>query len=452
MTPLSARPETGSGSPTGPGADPPADSGAGSGTATGASGARRPIAAVALCGLVLAMSGPGQTAGMSVLIDHFIRDLDVSRSAVSTAYMIGTLCGAAALPWIGRAVDRFGVRPVLAAVALVFGCFLTLLSLVEGIVGLTVAFVGARALGQGGMTLVATTAVAIAVTRKRGTAIGATTALGTAGISLVPVATERIIAELGWRAAVFGEALAVWVIVLPIAVWGLRGARASDGGTGAQDADGGGAAETAWPLRAIMRTSMFWIITGAVACSGLVTTAVFFHQVSVLGEQGLTPAQAAANFLPQTAAGLLASFGFSAATDRFSPKLLIMGCMAMQTAALCMLPVVGPGLTAVTYGMALGAGAAGARSVEAAAFPYYYGTASLGTLRGLTQSVAVSSTAVAPLLLSLGRDLAGSYLPPVLALAVLPALIAVAAPFARRPRRRQGASADDPGGSAAEEG
>ncbi|MUL42582.1 MFS transporter [Streptomonospora sp. PA3] len=372
---------------------------------------------------------------MSVLIDHFIADLEVSRSAVSTAYLVGTLCGALALPWIGRAVDRFGVRPVLAGIALSFGAFLTLLSLVEGIVGLTVAFVGARAMGQGGMTLVATTAVAIAVTRKRGTAIGLTTAAGTAGISLVPVAAERVIAEFGWRAAVLGEAAVVWAVVLPIAIWGLRGVRGGRGDAKAGAGDGGGAGGEAWPLRSIVRTSMFWLITGAVACSGLVTTAMFFHQISILGEQGLTPTQAAANFLPQTVAGLLAAFAFSAATDRFSPKLLIMACMAVQAAALCMLPIVGPGPTAVVYGMALGAGASGARSVEAAAFPYYYGTASLGTLRGLTQSVAVSSTAVAPLLLSLGHDLADSYVPAAFALAVLPAAVALAAPFARRPRR-----------------
>nr|WP_131102128.1 MFS transporter [Streptomonospora litoralis] len=400
---------------------------------------------------------------MSVLIDHFIADLGVSRSAVSTAYLIGTLGGAFALPWIGRAVDRFGVRPVLAGVALTFGAFLTLLSLVQGIVGLTVAFVGARAMGQGGMTLVATTAVAIAVTRKRGTAIGITTAAGTAGISLVPVLAERVIAEFGWRTAVFGEALVVWAVVLPIAVWGLRGVRggreaakeqpegagSDEGGDGsAQD---GGASEPAWPLRAIVRTSMFWLITSAVACSGLVTTAVFFHQIAILGEQGLTPTQAAANFLPQTVAGLLASFAFSSATDRFPPKLLILLCMLMQVAGLCMLPFVGPGATAVAYGMTLGAAAAGARSVEAAAFPYYYGTASLGTLRGFTQSVAVSSTAVAPLLLSLGHDVADSYLPAVYALAVLPALIALAAPFARRPHRAgETAEAGEPEKPAAE--
>ncbi|NYE45340.1 MFS family permease [Spinactinospora alkalitolerans] len=388
-----------------------------------------------MSGVVLALSGPGQTAGISVFVDHIIADLDVSRSAVSLAYMVGTLCGAFALPWIGRAVDRFGVRRVLALVALAFGAFLSLLASVQELVGLTVGFVGARAMGQGGMTMIATTAVGIAVTRRRGTALGITTAAGTAGISLFPLLSERVITEIGWRHTFLAEAGLIWIVVLPIAWWGMRGVRRVPEEGERSGADGHGPAEaTAWPLRSIVRTSMFWAISSAVACSGLVTTAVFFHQVSVLGEQGLTPTEAAANFLPQTLAGLLASLLFSAATDRFSPKLLISGAMAVHAVTLVLLPLVSPGVTAMAYGATLGAAAAGARGVEAAAFPYYYGTASLGTLRGLTQSIAVASTAVGPLLLSLGHDLTGSYEPVVVLLAALPAAIAVAAPFARRPQ------------------
>ncbi|WP_046471736.1 MFS transporter [Allosalinactinospora lopnorensis] len=383
---------------------------------------------------VLALSGPGQTVGISVFVDHIIADLEISRSAVSTAYLIGTLGGAVALPWIGRAVDRLGARPVLALVALMFGTFLTLLGVVQELVGLTVAFVGVRAMGQGGMTLVATTTVAIAVTRKRGTMLGITTAVGTAGISMFPLAADRFVAAFGWRSTILAEAGLIWLVVLPIALWGMRRVRRS---TDTEESGTGESPEgAAWPLREVVRTSMFWVVCSAVACSGLVGTAVFFHQISVLGEQGLTSAQAAANFLPQTVAGLLASFLFSAATDRFSPKLLIFLAMVMHVGALAMLPFVAPGVTAVSYGVALGAAGAGARAVEAAAFPYYYGTASLGALRGVTQSVAVASTAIAPLLLSLGYDIAGSYQQPVLALAVLPAVIAVAAPFAAIPRRR----------------
>lgn len=390
-----------------------------------------------MTGVVLALSGPGQTAGMSVFVDPIIADLDVSRSAVSTAYMIGTLAGAVALPWIGRAVDRFGVRVVLSAVAAAFAVFLVLLAVAQGLVGLTVGFVGARAMGQGGMTMIATTAVAIGVTRNRGTAVGVTTAVGTAGISLFPLATERLIAAVGWREAFVAEAALIAVVVLPIALWGLRGLGGARGAGDGEPGEDGGAAE-AWPLRAIVRTSMFWVVSSAVAISGLVTTAVFFHQVSVLGEQGLTPVEAAANFLPQTLAGLLASLAFASATDRFPPKLLICGSMTVTAATLALLPLVGPGWTAMAYGASLGAAAAGARAVEAAAFPFYYGTASLGSLRGLTQSIAVGSTAVGPLLLSAGHDAFGSYAPVVLMLAVLPALVALAAPFARTPSRPAG--------------
>ena len=46
---------------------------------------------VGLASITGAMTGPGQTIGVSVFIDHFIGDLGVSRSEVSTTYLIGTL-------------------------------------------------------------------------------------------------------------------------------------------------------------------------------------------------------------------------------------------------------------------------------------------------------------------------------------------------------------------------
>ncbi|WP_191271616.1 MFS transporter [Nocardiopsis terrae] len=385
--------------------------------------------------MVLALSGPGQTAGIAVFVDHVIADLGVGRSAVSLAYMAGTLSGALALPWIGRAVDRFGVQRVLALVALGFGSFLMLLACAQELVGLTAGFVGVRALGQGGMSMIATTAVAISVTRNRGTLLGLTSSLGAAGISLFPLLAERAITVLDWRYTFVAEGLLIWVVVLPLALWGLRGAAwAPSADEAGPQSPGSGTGAPAWPLSVIARTSMFWAMAGAIACSGLVSTAVFFHQISVLGEQGLTPAQAAANFLPQTVAGLGAALLFGSAADRVSPKLLMSAAMAMHALALVTLPLVAPGWGALLYGAALGAAASGARAVESAALPFYFGTASLGTLRGLTQSVAVASTAVGPILLSLAHGWADSYRPGIMGLALLCAVVAVAVCFARKPR------------------
>lgn len=101
-----------------------------------------------------------------------------------------------------------------------FGAVLVGLSAVSGIVGLTAGFVGIRMLGQGALTLTATTSVALWFERRRGFAAGLTTALGAAGVSFLPVVFERLVSELGWRTAWLVEGIAVWAIVLPIAVFG----------------------------------------------------------------------------------------------------------------------------------------------------------------------------------------------------------------------------------------
>jgi hypothetical protein len=78
-----------------------------------------------------------------------IEDLGISRTQMSTAYLIGTLIGALALPWIGQAIDRFGVRRTMAIIGAIFGSMLIAMSLVANIVGLTAGFVGIRMMGQG---------------------------------------------------------------------------------------------------------------------------------------------------------------------------------------------------------------------------------------------------------------------------------------------------------------
>lgn len=46
-----------------------------------------PYAAIVLQGA----TASGQTVGISVFVDHFATDLDLSRSAVASAYLVGTL-------------------------------------------------------------------------------------------------------------------------------------------------------------------------------------------------------------------------------------------------------------------------------------------------------------------------------------------------------------------------
>ena len=56
------------------------------------------------------MSIPGQTMGMAVFADAFIDATGLSRTQLSTAYLLGTLGSAALLTRAGRWYDRFGAR------------------------------------------------------------------------------------------------------------------------------------------------------------------------------------------------------------------------------------------------------------------------------------------------------------------------------------------------------
>ncbi|WP_311135801.1 MFS transporter, partial [Clavibacter lycopersici] len=392
------------------------------------------IALVVACGVLSLMSAPGQTAGLSVFTDPLIAELGVTRTGISVSYLIGTLVGAVALPYVGRALDRYGIRRSIVVIGVAFGAFLLLLSLAADIVGLTAGFAGVRMAGQGALSLAATTAIARTVTHRRGLALGAASAIGSAGISLVPVLLERLLAGSDIHTVWRWEAVAVLVVVIPI---GLLLPRPTAPAPAVVDTDTRGVAipgEPVWTLRQAAGTGMFWVIAAGLATAGLLSTALAFHQISVLTEQGLTATEAAANFLPQTVTGIVATLATGALADRIAPKYGVTFSMAMMAGALLLLPPVAPGGMAIVYGLVLGAAGGSLRGIEAAAYVRYYGAANIGVIRGVATSVNLASTAVGPLLLSLGHDLAGGYRTPVLVLAVIPVTVAVISIFARAPR------------------
>ncbi|MET0190666.1 MAG: MFS transporter [Pseudonocardia sediminis] len=405
--------------------------------------------------VALALTAPGQTAAVSVFVDPLITSLEVSRWSVATAYAIGSLAGAFAMPWLGRMLDRHGPRRVMAVIGCCFGVVLLVAGTVTEIVGLTAAFVGIRIGGQGALSLAATTAVAVYVHRRRGLAIGVVTAVGTSVISLAPLGLEHLISELGWRTVwqlqgwvVLALTVPAALVVLPRRVrtggdvgtdvgTGLPG-DATPGGPepGASAGAGGPAADRT--LREAGRTSVFWVVIAGTGVCSLVTTGLMFHQVSVLGERGLSVAEAAANFVPQLVAGLLVSFLFGWLADHVGDRTLIVAVMVVLALTTIGAGWLRPGWTAVVYGLALGACTGGIRTLKGVVFDEGFGTAHLATLRGTVHAAIIGASALGPLLLALGREWSSSYRPTLLALCLLPAVVVVAVYLTRPDRPRPG--------------
>jgi MFS family permease len=394
---------------------------------------------VAIAAAALAMTAPGQTVGVSVFVDPLMDGLGLTRSQVSGAYLVGTLTAALTLPLVGRWIDRYGVRLTTAVIAGLFGAVLVAMSGVVGLITLVLGFTGIRMLGQGSLSLASSTAVTLWFSRRRGMALGITSAVGAAVMSLIPLALAAGIERFEWRITWSLAGLAVWIIVVPLAWFGLRdrpadlgqhvdGVRPADAAQAAADVAAHG-----WTRAEAVRTLMFWAVSAAVATSGLIGTALGFHQISLLGERGLTVTQAAANFLPQTAAAIGGTLAMGALVDRLPPRLLVAASMASIASALVLAQVARPGWSAIAFGVAVGLGGGSIRTLEAAAFPRYFGVAHVGAIRGLVMSLSVGGTAFGPLLLAVGFERFGSYGPALTMLLVLPVVVAIVAVFAPVP-------------------
>jgi MFS family permease len=392
---------------------------------------------LAWCTLVMGLSAPGQTIGVSVFIDRFVADLGLTRAEVSGAYLVGTVLGALSLPAIGGLVDRRGARLAMAAIGFGFGAALIGMGAVQGLVTLAIAFVGIRALGQGGLMLVGQTNITLWFERRRGFAMALSLTISSGIMSLAPIAFALMIDGVGWRGAWVLIGIGVWLTVVPIAlVWIID--RPSAVG---QVPDGSVTPLVAPALRQpprqrtvaeALRSPAFWSVNLISMLTAAFATGATFHHFAILAARDIGEAQAAAVFLPQVVGMVAAGFSFGWAADRIPARALLPASAGVLALGLGLATVVTPGALAIAYGIMLGAAQGAIRSTAAVVLPRWFGVANIGAIRGIETAMMVGASALGPLVFALGNDAAGGY-GPVLAVTAVLALFAGALAAAVRP-------------------
>ena len=383
-----------------------------------------------LATIAAAMTGPGQTIGVSVFVDPLINGLNLTRSQVSTAYLIGTLLGAAGLPWVGRWVDRIGARRAMTMIGLAFGAGLVAMSGVQGFVTLAVGFTLIRLLGQGSLSLVSTVAVTHWFHCRRGLVFGVMMTAVSTLMSLTPVFLNLAIEAYSWRTAWLLAAAAVWLIVVPIGYFGIVDRPADvgqhpDGDTAPLATGTGESPVRSHSRREAVGETRFWLLTLTVATTSMLITALNFHQISILGEAGLSSTEAAIMFLPQVGGAILAGLVVGALSDRIPVRFLLATAMALMMAALLLIQVIEPGWQVVLYAVTLGAAGGAQRPLAATVLPRWFGLANIGAIQGISSLIGVGASAIGPVCLSLARTWTDGYASTTLILAAIPLAVGV---------------------------
>jgi MFS family permease len=398
-------------------------------------------AILAVAVLTSALTGPGQTIGVSVFIDHFVDDLGLTRPEVSGAYLVGTLTGSLLLPTVGRFIDRRGVRLAQMIIGALFALALINMSFVNGLISLAIGFTGIRLLGQGSLSLVSTVTVSLRFRKGRGTALGLFSTFSNALMALSPILLAASIVAVGWRSTWLIAALVISLSVIPLAWFGLQRMPANRSliPQSEESTDDASDKSRQYDRSEALRTRGFWILAAISGSAGMLSTALNFHQIDLLGEAGLSKESAAAMFLPQVLGATAAGFSFGYLADRAGSRFLPAVSMAMLFAAHLLASVASPGLSVVSYAIVLGAAGGATRTIAATLLPTWFGTTHLGNIQGTLTLFNVGASALGPVTLALLEGRLGSYPPAILALSLIPVaalLFSLMSPFSEEQRVR----------------
>lgn len=224
------------------------------------------------------------------------------RGGIMLGFTIFILVGGLAAPYIGRLVDRYAARNVIAIGAFIAGLGFALLSRLNSIwyfyLCYAVIGVGMAAVGH----ISATAVVSNWFKKWRGTAIGIMSGgMGAGGFAIAPLIGGWTIPNLGWKVSYFVLALVTW-LVIPLSLLVIKTKPADMGlyPDGRQDSEVEVTAslpttENISP-RMAFTTSSFWLIAFTFLAFGFSRDGILQSQVPYLVDVGFSPAMGATVF------------------------------------------------------------------------------------------------------------------------------------------------------------
>lgn len=379
----------------------------------------------------------GAVATLSIFVEPMTREFGWSRAAVSGAVSFGGILAAAAVPPLGRLLDRTGARLVLCLAVLTTGAANVLLSLTSSLAMFYVLFCIARTNFAGPFDLGIYSAVNNWFVVRRTFATGIATVAQMSGLVCLPLIAEAAMAHSGWRAAWFAIGITVLLVGF-IPTWLFMVRRPEDIGLvpdrhAHTPTSRNALIEPHFSRTQALRTPAFWLLCLFALAAYPVQAGVSLHQAPYLIERGLSPAVAATVVSTFSFMSGVASLGFG-----FLPRSQpIRYAMALSAAALgigtfAMLGIAAPIHAYLAAGL-FGLGVGGLMTLLPIAWADYFGRASFGAIRGIALSVQVLAQALGPLLSGALRDWSGSYRLSLQCFVALSCLSVLTALFARQP-------------------
>lgn len=353
------------------------------------------------------LTGPSVmvAATQSFFVLPWGRAFDLSRSAVSLILSVSPIIIAISVPLAGRAMDRWGLRPVLIPGVFAFGVMQFVLSLATTaweLVGATVLLSVAAAVTA---TVGYSKLISLWFGRHRGAVLGVCVALGVSvGQTAMPHLVKYLIDVGNWRLAYRGIGAVILLVGFPLILLLMREPKRAVAATAPA-----GAAITGITRAEALKKPAFWILGTAIFLGSTSLFGTTTHAVPMLLERGFTPTIAADTVSLLFAGGIFGQFTVGFVADRFNtPRITIpyfasawIGLMVLHSASHAALLLAG----AFILGLGLGAETAMAAYLTSR----YFGLRDFSSIYGLFFASSSLGVFFGINLMGKMHDVTGSY-------------------------------------------
>lgn len=368
-----------------------------------------------------------------------------NRTEISLAISVMMLSTAVSLPFIGRLVDRYGVKRVLAPSVVILGLCFCAVPMVQSYWQFILVYTAIGTLAVGSNSVPYMRILSTWFDRSRGLAIGLAGSGTGLGFAYVPIVTERLIANFGWQGGYIGLGMILLLLTLPMVLIILKESPEEMGMSADGEALDAEKAEEAPPqtgdtLSEAWRKRDFWCLAAIFMSLAFVLYGLIPHLVPMLMDNGISA----------TAAASLASvFGASAfggrlligcLVDRYDARLIAFVFFSLSAVGLALfimpIPFWASWIAAILLGGSLGA------EVDMLAYltSRYFGLKSFAELFSVLFAAVMVAMGLGPLAFGAVFDATGSYWS-ILMLGIPICIFAVAMLFLLRPygeRKRGG--------------
>ncbi|MGO3153305.1 MAG: MFS transporter [Galactobacter sp.] len=379
----------------------------------------------ATLGAALGFSSLGNILG--TLVVPLQQEFGWSRGDITLSSLVSSLGMAIALPFMGRLLDRFGVKPVAwISIPLFAAVLLTLSRFDATLLWFLTLYALAGIIGVGTSAVTYTKAIVERFHVRRGLALGIM-AMGLGGSALLmPMLMGVVVNAFGWRGGYLTVGLLALtpLLVLPFARWMVRGRVLPDADGAARAAPGHTSSGTSVKVPAapllpgptvgeVVRGKEFWMLCAAFFVLGWALLTLVPHFVPMLIDSGVNPVLAASLSSLVGVGTVIGRPLVGWALDRFRPTTVAvplflaaaLGCLLLLWGGPSLAPV-----TAILVGLGFGA------EIDLMSYlsSRYLGQRAFGTLYSFVYSSFMVGSALGPVCAGYLFDAQVSYSTPLI--------------------------------------